>query len=298
MRMMKKPSIGVSAEELFVLCVNTFRDEAFRNRLLGYADKVKYHAEENQKRIPADIGGFLEEILPEQVSEEDMVKVYEQKLVGGAGRYYYDQIILHAPLGRCPICGIQQASTLDHYLPKSKVPTLAVDPGNLIPACSDCNHWKKDVLHKDPGMMPVHTYYDVIPAGKWLHAELGPNLEAKYYIECPVGGNWEDGIRKRVTQHLDFYHLHEKYSKETAVELADLKNTWETELEDLREIEGDELPIEVLQGHFRAMIRKRRRSSERADENSYESAFYRALEENMETAFAFFEINGTACAAR
>lgn len=288
MRIIKDPSIGISAEELFVLCVNSFRDQAFRNRLLGYADKVRRHAEENQKRIPADIDGFLEEILPEQVSEADMVKVYEQKLVGGVGRRYYDQIMLQAPLGRCPICGIQQVSSLDHYLPKSKVPTLAVDPGNLIPACGWCNSWKKDVLHRDPGMMPVHTYYDVIPAGKWLHAELGPNLEAKYYVKCPDGDGWEAGIRKRVTRHLDLYHLHEKYSKETAVELADLKSTWETELEDLREFTEEELPAEALRGHFRSLIRKRRRSCERIDENSYESAFYRGIEANMETAFAFF----------
>lgn len=297
MLVMKKPTLDVSAEELFVLCVNSFRDAEFKARLLGYADKVRRHAEENQKRIPADIGGFLEEILPEQVSESDMVKVYEQKLAGGVGRRYYDQIMLQAPLGRCPICGIQQAQTLDHYLPKSKVPTLAVDPGNLIPACSDCNHWKKDFMDVDPGRIPVHTYNDVIPAGKWLHAELGPNLEARYYVQCPDGGEWESGIRLRITRHMELYHLNEKYSKETAVVLANLKSAWETELEELEE-NAEELTVEVRQRHFRALIRKKRKSCERTDENSHESAFYRALEENMETVYAFFGLNEPVCAVR
>lgn len=296
MRILEKPSIGVSAEELFVLCARSFTNEDFRTRLLGYTDRIRRHAEENQKRVPVDIRDFLEEIRQEQVCADDMKKVYEQKLVGGVGRSYYDQIMLRAPLGHCPICGVQQVSSLDHYLPKSLIPTLAVDPGNLIPACSSCNSWKKDILEDDPGKMPVHIYYDVIPPGKWLHTELGDDLTATYYVRCPDSEEWEDGIRRRVTQHLDLYHLHKTYSNEAAEELSHLKSLWSIELEELRECAEEEVTAEELRKEFRKFIRKHRKSYERIDENSCESAFYRGLEENMETAYAFFGLKEPVCA--
>ena len=43
---------------------------------------------------------------------------------------------------KCPFCGIGTVSTLDHYLPKSKYPALAITPKNMIPACRDCN-WER-----------------------------------------------------------------------------------------------------------------------------------------------------------
>lgn len=288
MRIIENPSIGITAEDLFVLCVNSFRDDDLRSRLLGYTDKVKQHAEENRKRVPTDITDFLDEVLPEQVSKEDMKKVYEEKLVGGNGREYYDKILELAPHGRCPICGVQQASTLDHYLPKSEVPTLAVDPGNLVPACDRCNRKKTDKLSSDPSMMPVHIYYDRIPAGKWLHVELGSKLEAMYYTGGPDISGWESGLRSRVTRHLEIFGLNKVYSIEAANELANLKNAWTIELEELQEEADEPLSHDELRKEFRAFIRKRRKSWERGDENSAESAFYRGIEENMETAYAFF----------
>ena len=288
MRIIKEPSIGISAEDLFVMCAESFTDIDFRNRLLGYTDKVRRHAEDNPKRVPADIRAFLEEILPEQVSKEDMKKVYEEKLVQGKGRQYYKALLRLAPNRRCPICGVQRAETLDHYLPKSKVPTLAVDPGNLIPACDRCNRKKTAQLSNDPGEMPVHIYYDRIPEGKWLHVNLGDHLEAEYYTECPDTEAWEPGIRSRVGRHLEIYQLEDVYEDEAAEELAIMKDAWTTELRHLREDSEDELLNEAIREEFRKFVTKRRESFELGDENSFESAFYRAVEQNLETAYAFF----------
>ena len=53
-----------------------------------------------------------------------------------------------ANTGKCPICGIGQASTLDHYLAKTIYPTYAVTPYNLVPVCKDCN-FAKSVFNND-----------------------------------------------------------------------------------------------------------------------------------------------------
>lgn len=290
MHIIKAPSIGISAEDLFLLCAESVTNTDDRNRLLTYRDKVRRHAEDNPKRIPADIATFLKEIRPEQVPKEDMEKMYEDKLVKGnkERRGYYLAILRLAPNRRCPICGVNRAETLDHYLPKSKIPTLAVDPGNLIPACDRCNRKKGDKLSYDPCKLPVHIYYDRIPEGKWLHVNLGDHLEAEYYTECPDTEAWEPGIRSRVGRHLEIYKLEEVYEDAAAEELAIMKNAWTTELRHLREDSEDELPGEAIREEFREFIVKRRESFELGDENSFESAFYRAVEQSMETAYAFF----------
>lgn len=298
MYIIKDPSVGISAAELLKLCANSYRDKDLKARLLGYMEKIERHAQENPGRIPFDIGAFLDEILPEQVSQEDMKKVYEEKLAKkrAKGRGYYDAILDLAPHRRCPICGVQRAETLDHYLPKSKVPTLALDPGNLIPACERCNKRKGDLLEKDPHKMPVHTYYDRIPEGKWLHVTLGDHLEAAYYTKCPDTEEWESGIRSRVGRHLEIYDLEELYSDEAAVLLANMRNSWTTELRYLRKYAGAELSNEEMCEEFKEFVTKRREECEMGDENSFESAFYRGLEENMETAYAFFGLKEYAYA--
>ena len=59
------------------------------------------------------------------------------------GRKYYDKIKAIPKYSKCPFCGVGIVSTLDHYLPKTKYPTYALTPVNLIACCADCNKNKK-----------------------------------------------------------------------------------------------------------------------------------------------------------
>ena len=40
------------------------------------------------------------------------------------------------------MCHTSEVDTLDHYLPKSKYPSLSINPLNLIPICNKCNKTK------------------------------------------------------------------------------------------------------------------------------------------------------------
>lgn len=60
----------------------------------------------------------------------------------------------------CPYCGINQAETLDHYMPKIKYKALAVCRMNLIPMCPTCNRLKKDKTYNNF----VHCYYQEYPS--------------------------------------------------------------------------------------------------------------------------------------
>lgn len=61
----------------------------------------------------------------------------------------------------CPLCGISEHSTWDHYLPQAMFPEFAVCVYNLVRACSSCNEGRK--RWRDPeGRLILHMYYDNI----------------------------------------------------------------------------------------------------------------------------------------
>jgi hypothetical protein len=82
-------------------------------------------------------------------------------------------------LARCPYCGLSEASTLDHYLPKEKHPQFAVFSRNLVPCCSLCNTRKAELIVDDVTNLRLflHPYFDEIPGAQWLRLSvtLHPN---------------------------------------------------------------------------------------------------------------------------
>lgn len=296
MHIVEKPKLDVSAVELFELCVKSYRDENYKKRLLGYSERIGRHAAANEKQIPADIRVFRQVVLPEQVPKEEMEKVYENKLRNGSQRDYYEKIRENTPNGKCLICGVDTANTLDHYLPKSQVPTLAVDPGNLIPVCSTCNGKKGDALGSDLRDMPIHNYYDKIPEGKWLHVKLGDHLEADYYIRCPK--TWDQLLRIRLGKHLDTYDLKKKYSLDAMDALAHLRSAWKIELTFLQKKKAGCATLKEIQDALQDLIIKRCMEEEALDENSSAAAYYRGLEANMGLVYQFFKITEPIGAAK
>lgn len=260
-----KPLPDVEAEKVFKTCIKTFR-KSTQDKLKKCAEMVKMDSAEFERVTPDAIDQFHQTALPPNVSTADMVKVYEQKFVPSdqPGRKYYDIIMAGTKRAICPICGVRTVHTLDHYLPKTEVPTLVVTPSNLIPSCRDCNMEKKAHIALDPQETPVHIYFDRVPDEPWLHVELGQNLEATYFVLCP--SNWETGIRSRVEKHLDYYKLHVLYSSQAAEEIADMESFWQ------------ELLTEGGAAELLSHISKIRKSSESNDLNSWKSALYRGFE--------------------
>lgn len=71
------------------------------------------------------------------------------------------RLLLNAKL--CPCCGILIPDQLDHYLPESVYPALAVYSSNLVPYCHKCNNKKRTVDGTTAQGRFVHVYYDDIP---------------------------------------------------------------------------------------------------------------------------------------
>lgn len=59
---------------------------------------------------------------------------------------------------KCPLCGIEATTDLDHYLPESKYHCLSIYSKNLIPTCHKCNNKKRTAVVIN-GVGFLHLYY-------------------------------------------------------------------------------------------------------------------------------------------
>lgn len=265
---LKKPLPEIPPETIFEECADSFRSDEVRTALLGVLPRVKVDSACYEQMVPAHIDRFLQQIEHNGTLTTPTVDVYEKKFrpEKAPGRKYYDAIMSQTQNHLCPICDIAIATTLDHYLPKSEVPTLSVTPGNLIPICERCNHVKRNVMNQDPHEAPIHVYFDALPSGIWLHARAtyGEWPEVQYYVQCPE--DWSPILQNRLERHVELYKLGERFRLHAEVELANMRIFWKR----LVERGGAEGLSFTLAGM--------RESLEENDMNSWKAALYRALE--------------------
>lgn len=265
-------------EEIFVVCIGNCR-EAKKTRLEPCLPLLKTDAENYKRLIPDHIDQFKSSPLPQDVSANDLVSIYKQKFVpkDEEGRKYYDAIMKQAKRGVCPICGVRTAKTLEHYLPKKQMPTLAVTPINLIPSCRDCNMDKNDDMVLRPEETPAHIYLDEIDDKPWLFAVIDTDLAVSFEVRCPE--DWKLGVQERVKRHLDHYNLHVLYSSHADMEIANKKRSWRRIWE-----RGGEAEL-------REHITDLREGAEEEELNSWYSALYRGIEERFHVLISFLEQN-------
>ncbi|MFJ3815264.1 HNH endonuclease [Streptomyces sp. NPDC090056] len=161
------------------------------------------------------------ELPAEDGDGEYLLYAYDGGLVASlAGRDIYDQILAGAPYERCPMCGRGIATTLDHQLPKSEYPILAITPANLVPACSACNQKKSSKDPADASEMLLHPYFDSLGSSRWLGARIHEEspARAEYFVE--PADDWSTEFSERVARHFAFFGLSRQYAIAAAGKLA------------------------------------------------------------------------------
>ncbi|MFQ6255985.1 HNH endonuclease signature motif containing protein [Yersinia enterocolitica] len=127
----------------------------------------KYELTEGELDIIDDIytlyhenrGMPCDELKGEGVSDatkQAMKDAYAE--VQGSGRLSSLRSRLFLSAKKCPMCGIEATTDLDHYLPESKYKCLAIHSRNLIPTCHKCNN-KKRAAVVEGGVGFLHLYY-------------------------------------------------------------------------------------------------------------------------------------------
>lgn len=149
-------------------------------------------------------------------SKAEMVWLYEKKIVADGGRSYYDKIMLLPQNGICPFCGKRIVSTLDHYLPKTKYPTYAITPENLVASCGDCNKIKDVYLATDLRSALLHPYYDDYDDEIWISAQIIEKNPIGFHFEPSKPNFWDETKFTRAKNHFEILKLGKLYSSYAA----------------------------------------------------------------------------------
>jgi len=126
--------------------------------------------------------------------------------------------------GLCPYCGREQATDLDHFLPKSNYPEFSILAWNLVPVCKTCNDLKRD-FESRRGAHFLHPYF--------LAEITEPILVSKIDDKGGISASFKvnDCLPRRIAHcaQVQFSRLalSEKYSAAAAVELTECAEEFE-----------------------------------------------------------------------
>ncbi|XVV12613.1 HNH endonuclease [Actinoplanes sp. CA-131856] len=267
--MWKVPRPSFDAKDVFITCAGSIRDPEIRMRLVVLDTGVAFAAWVFANAAPRAQLHTLGLLRKRPEGEEDQAALKTAYTTGmvrnKAGRRFYDRLMDAAVHQRCPLCGHGRVSTLDHQLPKSSYPLLAVVPDNLVPACSDCNHRKNSVAPVSSETQTLHPYFDDADHARWLFAEVehGEETTVRFYAD-PVAA-FDPTMQARIRYHFEQFQLATLYGVLAAQELAGIRS----QISRLRKAAGPEAVADELRG----------RAESRAEYslNCWQSALYEAL---------------------
>ena len=198
---------------------------------------------------------------------EQMSMIYKQHFVraGSPSRPLYEQIRMGAEYDICPLCGQRVVTSVDHYLPKSLYPQLALTPINLVPACSDCNKSKLARSPRNAQEQSLHPYFDDLGNERWLIAEVRPSAPPTISFGIRPPSVWSEVLTTRVSNHFAMLGLAELYAAQAASELADISYA----LADVGNAGGSK--------DIRSHLERELKSRAARDPNSWKTALYDAL---------------------
>ena len=177
-----------AATELYLACVEGMRDTTAALYQTGENGIQLAEEEFFDTAAKGEFSSVVVDRCPSsEVTALMMDQLYTRRLArrGTRARRYYDELRSATPNGVCPFCAHRQVATLDHYMPKSRFPDLAVTPANLVPACSDCNKAKLDQLPATNLEAVIHPFYDRLGGATWLGAEVIEAVPTGLRFSCP-----------------------------------------------------------------------------------------------------------------
>ncbi|MGK0307259.1 MAG: hypothetical protein ACI8RP_000210 [Urechidicola sp.] len=270
MKKIDKPNFSVA--DVLLDCIDNLQNQTLKQELIDSTNQFTIAETDFDNKISSNTLYQIPQnaIISDTINESVLKGIYTDRMVNkkNIGRVYYDSIFISAPNGRCPFCSVKQVRALDHYLPKSKYPILAITPNNLVPSCSDCN---KDKLVDSPTNSEeetLHPYFDDIENFDWLKARiitLNP-IKFEYFILPP--NEWTDLLKTRLINHFSTYLLNDLYSIHAVEEFENIKQ----QLTKLYQTLGaSQLKEHLLDGY---------NSRYSVNKNSWQTAFYNSLYNN------------------
>lgn len=255
---------GGDAETIFKSAAARTQNRDLRRSLLALSGRVGERASQYLDLAVEERLFELEREDPVGVTNLQLHDVYDRVLVKGGERHIYNRLKSGAKFRLCPLCGERDVKTLDHYLPKTEFPELAVFPANLIPSCSDCNKTKLTHVAQCHRDQTFHPYFDDWSRYQILLAsvDVTDTVQVTFSIE-PVAGFPEESL-VRAQRHFEKLELGMLYASKAAVELVQRKDTFRRDFLDGAQVLEQELQLEA-------------QSRARGNLNGWRPALYRGL---------------------
>jgi hypothetical protein len=269
MRRLPRPHFGVRAT--MKACIESVRDASLRQRL-GDVFEIIERAERDYLSLGEPVRLYTivqSDGVGGVVSGQEMERIYSGTFVKSAQvRNFYDVIKKLPPNDICPICGLRTVSTLDHYLAKSRHPSLTIVPLNLVPACADCNKAKLDSQPATAEEQTLHPYFDDFDDARWLYAAIGETVPARLLFRAEPPENWPELRRSRVLHHFRTFGLAKLFGSYAADELSTIRHYLS-----LLQERGNAATIQ-------SFLREQAESCALAQQNSWKTAAYYAFSES------------------
>lgn len=192
------------------------------------------------------------------LSDRELRDLYEKQMAkaGRPGRSVYSEILAGALHGLCTYCQYGQASTLDHFVPKTVAAALAIDPWNLIPCCHQCNHRLSNKYSSQAEEQLLHPY-SVPDLGRWLQARVLHTVPVavQFMAEPTIEA---DQLCERVVHQFRALGLAESYAVVSTPEVTAITRTIAKYLPDATAREVSEYLAELADGELGANQNSRR----------------------------------------
>lgn len=153
---LKKPSLQEAKNDIDIAFSKTVKDGhdtsllkvKEKNELKALYDEYDVH---KGRPLPASVKRVC-------TSKANDIKKKYASIQKGKNLFYIRQSLFKG-VAYCPYCSITEPLQLDHYMPESQYPVLAINRQNLVPLCPYCNNTKKAKDYKKF----IHPYYDEFP---------------------------------------------------------------------------------------------------------------------------------------
>lgn len=217
----------VTAAESAAACAKGIRDKAVRERVRGAVQVF----DANSVMLQGDIhsqalhGADSSRYQVAGLSEDELKSLYKGQLSrqGSKARYVYDHMMANARHDLCSYCQYGVANSLDHFVPITVVPALAIEPWNLVPACDRCNKLLLDSFSSSATHQLLHPYAEpaALPAGmRWLHAHVHHGSEPVVAFHANPDSNVPPDVRVRILQQFEQLQLAALFQVVSARELS------------------------------------------------------------------------------
>lgn len=202
MRPLQLPSITQSA--VLDLCLTAINDPSLSARVTAFQTVSNSHsAQYNTHGVAQSFHLVPVGNQVPTITTDEFVALYRNHMSAtrGSARAYYDALRNAAPNNKCPLCGIGSVTALDHHLPKSRYPYLAVCPYNLVPACDFCNEAKGTKYPTTEALQTIHPYYDDFSQEQWIFGRVYEDTPTALQFHVSAPAHWPDVSRQKAQRH-------------------------------------------------------------------------------------------------